>query len=53
MEMSWKDALKVYWPYLVLLAFNVLGGIYAAGYASGQRSILYAASVSATEVKRG
>lgn len=53
MRLSWSDALKVYWPYVVMFVFTAIGSIYTAGYASGQRSMLFAAQQSALEVKHG
>lgn len=53
MKMSWGDSLKIYWPFVVLFAVNVIGGIFAAGYRAGQFSILYAAKKSAEEAQHG
>jgi hypothetical protein len=53
MPISWGDSLKVYWPFVALAAINVLGGIYSAGYASGMRSIMFAANQSAKEAVNG
>lgn len=53
MRLSWSDALKVYWPYLVMFFFTAIGSIYTAGYASGQRSMLFAAQRAAIEAKNG
>lgn len=43
MELSWSDYIKAYWPFAVLIAINVVGGIYSAGFAAGQKSIMQAA----------
>jgi hypothetical protein len=56
-ELPWKEYVRVFTPLIVLLGVNVLLGvgtaIYGMGFREGQRRIMYAAAVSATEAKSG
>ena len=44
MEVTWKTMLRLYAPYIAYGAVLLVGGIYAAGYRNGCRSILLAAA---------
>ena len=49
MEISWRDYLKLNLPFVLILAGNALGALYALGYRQGMRAMLTAAGDAAAE----